>query len=386
MKTVDRILFVFGLVLLFGGLNLAILLSHMSRLVGIAFIFGGICLLLWSMRNEKALVRKKPEKKENIASWLVNYITLDGRLRPLIPVSGIAVLVMIISYNLFLAGEFYLGSNDYVALVLAVVLLVYNFIPEKYFVERDFALLFSILLFILLVIPTTILSMSSEEPDTNVPLTYYLLALPTATFVRLFGIDVISPGTNPATGLLAYNMMEVPGPEGVNLPLGIGLSCTGLYSVAIFVSAFIAFVAVEYMRFDRKVLSLLGIGIFLAWVANILRMSIIVMVGRFYGAETMVWTHNNIGELIFMAWITMFWLFMFRYFGVLDKLDVGKEQTKPETPKKGTCEICSERLSPSMPSIKCKCGKVSHTECIRTKGSRCPSCGGAFGMDSAERD
>jgi archaeosortase C (PEF-CTERM variant) len=383
MKTVDRVMFVAGLVLLFGGLNLAILLSHMSRLIGVAFILGGIGLLLWSLRSEKVSVQKRLEKRENIASWLVNFLTLDGRLRPLIPVAGIAVLVMVMSYNLLLANDFYLGSNDYVAIVLAAVLLAYNFIPEKYHVERDFALLFSILLFIFLVIPTTMLSMGGGETDTNTPLIYYLLALPTSALARLLGIAVISPAMNPQTGLLAYNMMEVPGPEGINIPLSIGISCTGLYSVAIFVSAFIAFVAVEYRKADRKVALLLGLGIFLAWFANILRMTIIVVVGRYYGGQTMQWTHNNIGELIFMAWITLFWLFMFKYFRVLD--DPGPESKTGKT-KGGKCEICGQRLSPAIPSRKCECGKVSHTECIRSKGQICPSCGGTFDRDATERD
>jgi exosortase/archaeosortase family protein len=382
MKTIDRIMFVAGLVLLFGGLNLAILLSHMSRLLGIAFIFGGIGLLLWSMRGEEAQVRKKTAKKENIASRLVNFLTLGGRLRPLIPVAGIAVLVMIISYNLLLANDFYLGSNDYVALVLAMVLLVYNFIPEKYYVERDFALLFSIFLFIFLVIPTTLLSLGGGETDTNTPLTYYLLAMPTAALTRLLGISVISP-FNPEPGVYVYNMMLITGSDGYPINLSIGLSCTGLYSVAIFVSAFIAFVAVEYKKADSKVALLLSLGIFLAWFANILRMTIIVIVGKYYGAEAMVWTHNNIGELIFMAWITMFWLFMFRYFRVLDD---AVPDIKIRKSKGGKCEICSERLSPAIPSRKCKCGSVSHTECIRSKGDRCPSCGGTFGTDVSEKD
>ena len=183
-----------------------------------------------------------------------------------------------------------------------------------------------------------------------------------------------------------YNMMLITGSDGYPINLSIGISCTGLYSVAIFVSAFIAFVAVEYKKADRKAALLLGIGIFLAWFANIIRMTIIVVVGKYYGAEAMVWTHNNIGELIFMAWITMFWLFIFKCFGVLDKKENMNMGTKRIPPKKGTCGICGKPLSPATPSMKCECGKVSHTECVRIKDHKCPSCGRTFGMNVAGQD
>jgi exosortase/archaeosortase family protein len=371
MKTADRVMYVAGLVLLFGGLNLAILLSHMSRLVGIVFILAGIGALLWAAKGEKAVAKEKTAE-DNIASRLVNLVTLEGRLKLLIPAAGIAVLVAVASFNLFLRDGFYLGSNDYVALVLAAVFLAYNYIPAKYRVERDFALLFVILLFVFLVIPTTLLSLGGGETDTNTPLIYYLLAMPTAALSNLLGIAVVSPVTDPMTGLRIYNMMEVPGPDGFPIPLSIGLSCTGLYSVAIFVSAFIAFVAVEYKKADRKVALLLALGIFLAWVANILRMTIIIIVGRYHGAEAMQWTHNNIGELIFMAWITVFWLVMFRYFGVLDR-----EPVKEESPqrKKGLCQHCGKPLSPASPSVKCECGRVAHADCISANDGKCPSCG-----------
>ena len=378
MKQLEKIIFIAGLVLLFGGLNIAILLSHMSHFIGLAFIIAGIGLLLWALRNEKSAIIKKSVKKDNIASKIVDFLTLQGRLKALIPVAGISVAVMVVAYNILRTGELNLGSNDYVTLVLAGVLLAYNYIPDKYRVERDFALLFSTLLFFLLVIPTTLLSLGGGEADTNTPLTYYLLVMPTSMLSRLLGIDVISPAVNPFTGLLAYNMIEVPGPEGVNFPLSIGLSCTGLYSVAIFVSAFIAFVAVEYKKFNRVVVTLLIIGIFLAWFANILRMTIIIIVGRFYGGATMLWTHNNIGELFFMAWVTLFWLFMFRRFGVLEEKE--RKPAKPIKEKRGLCQVCNKPLSPTRPSKKCECGVITHTECLEDTGGRCPVCGGTYGI------
>ena len=70
---------------------------------------------------------------------------------------------------------------------------------------------------------------------------------------------------------------------------------------------------VEYRRFDQKVAILLGLGILTSYVANLLRMSIIILVGSHYGTDALLWTHENLGELIFLAWIAVFWSFMFNY-------------------------------------------------------------------------
>jgi len=55
MKPLNRILFVIGLVLLFGGLDLAILLSHTSRWVGIVFILAGIGILTIAVKRIERL-------------------------------------------------------------------------------------------------------------------------------------------------------------------------------------------------------------------------------------------------------------------------------------------------------------------------------------------
>jgi exosortase/archaeosortase family protein len=116
--------------------------------------------------------------------------------------------------------------------------------------------------------------------------------------------------------------------------VGIGLSCTGLYSVSIFISGFIAFVLIEYRRLDIRVASLLTLGIFTSWFANILRMTIIVVVGSHYGREALVWTHANLGIFIFMLWVGLFWAIMFRLL-VPPKTEDKKEEESQERPPDG---------------------------------------------------
>lgn len=376
MSPARRFGFVAGLVMLFAGLDLLILLSHLSRLWGALLIIAGIAVLAWASRGAGVTGPGPAKPADNIASRLIRKATFGGRFRDAIPAAGVCVLASVAVFNLALKDGLYLGSNDYVALLLGAVLLAYNYVPARYSVERDFALLFGMLLFVLLVIPTTALEFTSESADTNSPLTYYFLAMPTASLVRLLGVPVVSPFMD--AGVPVYNVMQLDGPDGYPINLSIALSCSGLYSVAIFVSAFAAFVAVEYRRFDRVVAALLIVGVALAWIANILRMTVIVLVGHAWGAGPMQWTHNNIGELIFMAWVAAFWYLMFRRFGVLDRSPA--KGRKPRRPR-GRCAVCGETLSPTIPASRCECGAISHSGCILTNGMRCPSCGVEFGPD-----
>jgi archaeosortase C (PEF-CTERM variant) len=369
MRNVDKLKLVIGLVVLFAGLDIAILLSHTSRFIGIMFIIIGIGILATTVEGTEK-PRKRREKHEekkpqNIAAKIIDLLTLRERIKPLLLIFGIGIILLVGFYNIFISKSEYLGSNDYVALILAGVLVIYNFIPRKYYTERDFAFLFSILLFVFLVIPTTLLSLTSGQGDTNSPITYYLLSLPTVGLVSLFGIPAVTPGLG--LGYPAYHVIDLTATDGSTISLGISLSCSGLYSVAIFVSAFVAFIAIEYQRFDRQVIGLLGLGILLAWLANIIRMSIIVIVGRYYGSDTMVWVHNNIGEIIFMIWVIAFWLVMFWFLGPRAAPRKRKAETK--------CPGCGDELSPALASVRCECGTISHAHCLETNDNRCFRCG-----------
>ncbi len=408
MQGIKKYGFFLGMIILFGGLNLAILLSHLNRVFGLMLIGAGL-LIMYLTRDEAPWIKSdKPGEEDipgdddddddekstfkNLSQWFISMITLNGKLMPFLPILGMILLAGIMAFNLLVADEFSLGSNDYVALLLAGALIAYNYIPSKYRVERDFALLFMIFLFMILVVPTTIYSLAySSEPDTNSRITYYLLVLPTAGLLKMIGVDV-AYGHSLTLFQFSYMHMEVIGPGGAIIPVSIGLSCTGLYSVSIFVSAFIAFIFVEYDRIDRKVLTMLSIGIFLAWLANVIRMAIIILVGKYYGWDAMEWTHNNIGEVIFMIWVSIFWLVMFKYMGIWkdeNKNKTGRKKNsstgKPQNsgavstnsavnpPPRRECDICGEALSHTIPAYRCDCGKIYHLECTATV-KNCSAC------------
>ncbi|MEW5937850.1 MAG: archaeosortase/exosortase family protein [Candidatus Thermoplasmatota archaeon] len=367
MRGWDRLKVLLGLVCLFAALDVLILLSHTPRWLGLPLLALGLWLLAWGFGWQR-----REEERDDFAASLIRVLTLNGALRPFLPFLGAGVIMAVLAYNLLTQGS--IGSNDTVLLLMGAALFAYNLVPSRYLVERDFALLFLFFLILILVLPTTTYALrygALGEEDTNSPLTYYLLAQPTASLASALGVQ---------TWVREMNLLHFVDAQGHEQAFSIGLSCTGLYSVSIFVSAFLAFVAVEYPRLDRKVALLLSLGILTAWAANILRMTVIVLVGYSYGIQAAVWTHHNIGILIFMAWILPFWGLIFKCLGVPGprKRREGIPATRTDAVVSGGispqgCAICGGRFTPEAPSIRCRCGALYHSSCAAHRS--CPSCG-----------
>ena len=93
---------------------------------------------------------------------------------------------------------------------------------------------------------------------------------------------------------------------GIISSVKIAFECSGLYSTMIFISAFISYNFCLRNRFDFDFYLFLAIGISLAYISNILRMSIIVIVGHYFGVDALTFVHTNLGWLIFIIWIFSF--------------------------------------------------------------------------------
>ncbi|MEE9152324.1 MAG: exosortase/archaeosortase family protein, partial [Thermoplasmata archaeon] len=193
-----------------------------------------------------------------------------------------------------------------------------------------------------------------RQENSNSPFIFYLLAQPTSDLLNFIGIassthsvppQQIANGINLTTGgiwVVYKNLGDV-----ANQPwssVGIGLSCTGLYSVTIFISGFIAFILIEYRRLDIRVASLLTLGVFTSWFANILRMTIIIAVGSYYGNEALKWTHANLGIFIFMLWVGIFWGVMFRLLVPKTKEESEKEERDEMVAEKEHAQKAEERF------------------------------------------
>ena len=318
------VIFLIAFIIMLAGLSVAILINKWSRFLGVVlFIIGASILYLINRPGVQGLPMdhglifpKKSGQIPPLSERLVDIYTFNGKYPQMMLITGVVVAGAVLFYNAYFQVNTYLGSNDYVVLILAASIGSYNYIPKKYSVERDFLLMFILLLFLIVVIPTTYYSLKYgttsggwEDANPDSPIIHVLLAKPLVWIMtNLFDIPTVAQGVN----------IKFIGSSGTPPPLdiSIALGCTGLYSASIFISAFTSYILVEYRKLDRKVLGLLSLGILTSYVANLLRMLIILMVGYYYGMDALLSAHENIGELIFMFWIAIFWGLMFKYLDI----------------------------------------------------------------------
>ncbi len=334
-----------GLVLAFQGLALAITSDKLvsthpwMRVVGIAMAVGGLLYLykylprevLSLPMSEAAKARAAMEMvmrlargqtRSTLAERFVHLVTLRGRLVPFLPVIGAAIIVADLLWNLVLVGSTQFLTYDGIAILTGVFLIAYNYVPQDYHRERDFAFVFLFTLALLLLVPVLIERAAAGNPSSAVGISAYseyLLAKPVDGMLRLSGVWSYTDGIE-----ITFETLKPEPPAFDPTPtVSIATSCSGVYSFAIFTSAFIAFVATEFQEWDPRLKWFLALGFAAAYVANLIRMYIIVLMGHFYGMDALLWTHANAGWLIYMAWIALFWWLLFRWFF--------KQQAKAET-------------------------------------------------------
>ena len=143
-----------------------------------------------------------------------------------------------------------------------------------------------------------------SSTDFTLALTTILLVRPLEKLLSILGYNVWSNETR-----LFFEDLN----SGTVNSVIVAVECSGIYSMLIFICAFISYILITHNLFDRSVLLLLFLGIQMAYFANIFRMVVIVIVGHYFGVDALKWVHLNGGWLIFLTWIFIFWY-------ILDKL------------------------------------------------------------------
>jgi archaeosortase C (PEF-CTERM variant) len=326
------LLLLLGLVVTFQGLALVITSNKLvatywwMRLFGLAMAVGGLYFIYRYLPREvlarpidedaKAraardmvmrLARGQRGPETTLARRFIDVVTLGGRLVPLFPVFGIAVIVADLAWNLVLTGSTEFLTYDWLALLVGGYLVAYRWVPADYQREREFAFVFLLSLSLLLLVPVLVERAAEGNAASSRGISAYseyLLAKPVEWMLGAAGVTSSIDG-------VTITFLTV---DGDPISLLIATSCSGVYSFAIFSSAFLAFVGTEFTRWDPRLKWFLVLGITAAYLANLIRMFIIVMAGYYRGPDALKWAHANVGWLIYMAWIALFWWLLFRWF------------------------------------------------------------------------
>ena len=363
-----------ALILVFAGVDLLLNPPKGQNidLLGVPFLAAG--LALFAILFRRAPGGEARPGRRTLASRFLDRVTLRGRLTRYFPVIGIAVIALDLAYNLLVtAGGLSLGTEDTMVLLFAAVVFAYPLVPARFGRERDFVLMFMGALIAILVLPLLLARLYYQDWERSVDIySWVALAPETAGVLNLLGVPTTVhaiPGAT-APGLTFLTKTGIP------ITVVITTACSGIYSFGIFASAFVAFVVTEYERFRPKVLVLLGLGFLTAYAANILRMVLIVLFGVYGGSEeasvqNLLVAHSNLGWIIFLAWIALFWGLVFKFFV---KAPAPAPEPKPAPRKRGVlCGLCGDVLTPALPGYRCECGKFYHVACAATV-EECPRC------------
>ena len=288
--------------------------SHISLLILFGLFFTGfICLILVFFYT-----RSRGSRIERIKGYeeMAPYLK---KLDRYFPISNRYVSIAIGTFIIFFAwfhnivgigGTSVIGDTDVLLILTGLFFIAYPFIPSKYHLERDFILTFLVLLVLFMgIVPFLFDEFGSFK--------YYFLTLPVHHMLDLIGVPnrILTPDR------IGYPHNKIWG------AIIIARSCSGIYSFSIFSSAFIAFALVVYRKLDVKVILFLILGILLAYFGNIIRMTIVIASGHYYGAQTMMWVHENVGYIIFFAWMGFFWFLLYKF---LLKEPKNKDKTPEE--------------------------------------------------------
>lgn len=273
---------------------------------GLALILGGGFLLL--ARDVDRLLRPSVSKDEDkaletrgaaqptMADKLLRRLTLGGRLDKYVPIAGIGVIATDLAYNRLFSPSPELLSTDFITLGLGAALVAFPLVPQNFTHERNFVLIFFAALTFFFAVPLLLLRITRNPGASVEEFTAALLA-------PQLGWTVNALGT---AAFVNESQISFFTQRGDILAVYIATSCSGLYSMGIFISAFVALVLSEYSQLTKRVGALLLIGVGLAYLANLLRMTIIIEVGSYYGIDALLWTHANLGDIIFLLWVGPF--------------------------------------------------------------------------------
>ncbi len=131
-------------------------------------------------------------------------------------------------------------------------------------------------------------------------------------------IGLITPCVQGVLLLLGHETDTVVQEGGITLVLAdssysvfIGILCSGITSLSVFIAAFLALAWDMKTSFSKKA-AMLVIGTVGTIFSNILRISTLFLVGLYFGGDAMIFMHTHLGWVLYFIWITIFWFLAFR--------------------------------------------------------------------------
>jgi archaeosortase C (PEF-CTERM variant) len=116
---------------------------------------------------------------------------------------------------------------------------------------------------------------------------HYFVLLPVVSILHILQmpVEIIGTETIRMTGVEEMSVV-------------IGGPCSGLYSMFMLIGIIVGYTQMERFEF-RQVYMMLLITVIVAYISNLLRITVLYLVGYSYGSDTMMFVHTHLGWIIF---------------------------------------------------------------------------------------
>jgi exosortase/archaeosortase family protein len=283
--------------------------GHSVYLVEIVFVAVGGALSLYSLR----MILKEPEQtSDGLLFVILTRYTAKETYTVVLPLLGFLIVVLWSAWKLIVAGESDLRLEDFIVTSFGIALILYTSAPSRFTAQKDFVVLYLMFMAVVFVVIWRLYLVATGGANARITAysQYYLITTPVVALVSMLGVHASAQLVLGGSGLSNFVVYEY---HGRSIILGIGATCSGLYSAGLFFSAFLAFVLVRYRKVDRYILLGLGTGLLVTWLSNIFRMVITVLVGSIYGYPALATFHSYFGIVAFIIFLTVFWTLIVRW-------------------------------------------------------------------------
>ena len=197
---------------------------------------------------------------------------------------GALIVASDIAYNVLTYSE--LGTLDIMTFLLGVSLIAYDINNEEIRLMGKFGAYMSATFIVLFLFFFSLFNRLNI--DLLHAFDHYFVLLPSVFITKTIGIPI---------HVIATETVRIHGVEDISVI--IGGPCSGLYSMFLLIALMVAYTRIEQVE-RSKFFSLLLISVAVAYIANLMRVSTLYIVGFYYGKELMYMVHVHLGWVIFV--------------------------------------------------------------------------------------
>lgn len=265
------------------GLLTTLSWQYTSRWIGLALLLSSLSVMYYTYRKDKKSISAPQEVNLKVASL------------------GLLLILVDISYNTIVHDEFRYFDYGMILAGLFIILLNINWLAFLK-IEKQMVLFSSYFVFITMVMYgfffTGVQIILGETGKGSNPLWDWFSGNVVSISMPILNLI----GTTTTDGaVISFNGFTV----------GIGYACSGIESISVFASAVIAYFISINNQDIKKMLKYILIGGAALYIMNILRVMTLILTGYYYGVDTMMFVHENLGWILFVFGMSIFWYLVF---------------------------------------------------------------------------